>query len=243
MTRGIIFFIFQIIHNFFKDYSINSLNVKNETKILYFYGFASIFGPATGSLLGGLICNKLGGYESKNSIIVPIIFGIFASVSIFLLTHITNFNAFSISLCIFFFSSGAILPTIAGYIISSIKREYKAIGSSLDMLITTLLGKLPGPIIYGFLNDYFKSSDNKLAWKITLYYFYIGFIFMLLACFAVGSQDDDEYDKENTFKKKVKMSDKVYIGIGNNNIDMVYAEKPYPEIISSEQEMEYIISE
>ena len=243
LTRGIIFFIFQIIHNFFKDYSINSLNVKNETKILYFYGFASIFGPATGSLLGGLICNKLGGYESKNSIIVPIIFGIFASVSIFLLTHITNFNAFSISLCIFFFSSGAILPTIAGYIISSIKREYKAIGSSLDMLITTLLGKLPGPIIYGFLNDYFKSSDNKLAWKITLYYFYIGFIFMLLACFAVGSQDDDEYDKENTFKKKVKMSDKVYIGIGNNNIDMVYAEKPYPEIISSEQEMEYIISE
>jgi hypothetical protein len=111
------------------------------------------------------------------------------------------------------------------------------------MLITTLLGKLPGPIIYGFLNDYFKSSDNKLAWKITLYYFYIGFIFMLLACFAVGSQDDDEYNKENTFKKKVKMSDKVYIGIGNNNIDMVYAEKPYPEIISSEQEMEYFISE
>ena len=243
ITRGIIFFIFQIIHNFFKDYSINGLNVKNETQILYFYGFASIFGPATGSLLGGLICNKFGGYESKNSIIVPIIFGIFASVSIFLLTHITNFYAFSISLCVFFFSSGAILPTIAGYIISSIKGEYKGIGSSLDMLITTLLGKLPGPIIYGFLNDYFKASDNKLAWKISLCYFYIGFIFMLMACFSVGSKDDD-YDKGRTFKKKGKMSDKVYAGIGNNNVDMVYVQKPYPELINSEQqELEYMVTE
>ena len=239
VTRGIIFFIFQIIHNFYKDYSINSLNVKNEKQILYFYGFASVFGPATGSLLGGLICNKLGGYESKNSIIVPIIFGIFANVSIFLLTHITNFNAFNISLYAFFFSSGAILPTIAGYIISSLKREYKGIGSSLDMLITTLLGKLPGPIIYGFLNDYFKNRDNKLAWKITLWYFYIGFIFMLMACCSVGSKDD-EYDKGGSYKKKVKMSDKIYAGIGNNNYDMVYAEKPYPELRNSEQqEMEY----
>jgi hypothetical protein len=36
------------------------------------------------------------------------------------------------------------------------------------------------------------------------------------------------------------MSDKIYAGIGNNNYDMVYAEKPYPELRNSEQqEMEY----
>ena len=233
ITRGITFFIFQIIHNFFKDYSINSLKIKNEKQILYFYGFASLFGPASGSLLGGLICTKLGGYESKNSIIVPIIFGIFANVSIFLLTHITNFNAFSISLFAFFFSSGAILPTIAGYIISSVKKEEKAIGSGFDMLITTLLGKLPGPIIYGLLNDYFKSHDNKLAWKITLCYFYIGFIFMLMACYSVGSKEDEQ---KTILKKKHKMSDKVYAEIGNNNFDMVYAQKAYPQLRFSEQQ-------
>ena len=101
------------------------------------------------------------------------------------------------------------------------------------MLITTLLGKLPGPIVYGLLNDYFKSHDNKLAWKITLCYFYIGFIFMLMACYSVGSKEDEQ---KKTFKRKKKMSGKVYAEIGNNNFDMVYAQKPYPQLILSEQQ-------
>ena len=32
------------------------------------------------------------------------------------------------------------------------------------------------------------------------------------------------------------MSGKVYAEIGNNNFDMVYAQKPYPQLILSEQQ-------
>jgi MFS family permease len=239
LTRAIIFFTFQIIHNFFKDYALNGLKIKDEKQILYYYGFASILGPAIGSLLGGIICNKLGGYESKNSILVPIIFGILANISIFSLINITKFTLLSLSLCAFFFSSGAILPTIAGYIIFSVRKENKGIGSSFDMLLTTLLGKLPGPIFYGLLNDKLKNFDNRLAWKISLGYFYIGFIFMIFACFSVGNKPDRYSLRTPLFKrKKKKIKEKMFAEIGNNNVDLIFAEKPMPKLRVSDQQLE-----
>ena len=239
LTRAIIFFTFQIIHNFFKDYALNGLKIKDEKQILYYYGFASILGPAIGSLLGGIICNKLGGYESKNSILVPIIFGILANISIFSLINITKFTLLSLSLCAFFFSSGAILPTIAGYIISSVRKENKGIGSSFDMLLTTLLGKLPGPIFYGLLNDKLKNFDSRLAWKISLGYFYIGFIFMIFACFSVGNKPDRYSLRTPLFKrKKKKIKEKMFAEIGNNNVDLIFAEKPMPKLRVSDQQLE-----
>jgi len=241
ISRSIIFFTFQIIHNFFKDYIINGLKINKEKEILYHYSLSSIFAPALGSLIGGLICNKIGGYESKNSIFIPLIFGIFANFSIFFLIKITKLNFLSISLFSFFFSSSAFLPIISGYIISSVKRENKGIGSSFDMLLTTLLGKLPGPIIYGFLNDKFKNKDLKLAWKICLSYFFIGFIFIVFLCISVGSKPKRQSLRNPFFKKKKKkIKEKMFVEIGNNNVDLIFAQKAVPEVRFSEQQLEVV---
>ncbi len=241
ILRSILFFTFQIIHNFFKDYIINGLKIKKEKEILYYYSFSSIFGPALGSLVGGLICNKIGGYESKKSLFIPLIFGIFANISIFLLIKITKLNILSISLCSFFFSSGAFLPIISGYIIYSVKRENKGIGSTFDMLLTTLFGKLPGPIIYGLLNDKFKNKDLKLAWKICLSYFYVGFIFIIFLCISVGSKPKRQSLRNPFFKKKKKkIKEKMFVEIGNNNVDLIFAQKAIPEVRFSEQQLEVV---
>lgn len=53
----------------------------------------------------------------------------------------------------------------------------------MNLLITTLLGNLPGPICYGFINDKFKATNPKFAWKCTIFYFFIGFGSILLACY------------------------------------------------------------
>lgn len=88
----------------------------------------------------------------------------------------------SIGLFSFFFNASAILPTIVGYIISSVPKEHKGAASSLNMLITTLLGNLPGPIVYGFINDKMGETDPTFAWKCVISYYYLGFSIMLIAC-------------------------------------------------------------
>ena len=80
-----------------------------------------------------------------------------------------------IGLFLFFFFASALLPIIGGYIVSSIPREHKGAGSSLNLLITNLLGNLPGPILYGFLKDTFKDTNPRLPWKIIIHMFTFGF--------------------------------------------------------------------
>ena len=107
------------------------------------------------------------------------------------------------------------------------------------MLLTTLLGKLPGPIFYGLLNDKLKNFDSRLAWKISLGYFYIGFIFMIFACFSVGNKPDRYSLRTPLFKrKKKKIKEKMFAEIGNNNVDLIFAEKPMPKLRVSDQQLE-----
>ena len=81
-----------------------------------------------------------------------------------------------IGLFLFFFFASALLPIIGGYVVSSIPREHKGAGSSLNLLITNLLGNLPGPILYGFLKDNFRDTNPRLPWKIIIHMFTFGFL-------------------------------------------------------------------
>ena len=99
---------------------------------------ASVFGPTLGGSFGGLVSTRLGGYEDKKSVWVCIGFGLLTLGAVFPLAFAQDIYIFSISLFCFFFCASAILPTIVGYIISSVPKEHKGAGSSLNMLITTL---------------------------------------------------------------------------------------------------------
>ena len=181
-VRANLLFIFQVIHLFITDYVTNGLKVDNKKQILAYYGSASIFGPTLGGAFGGLVSTKAGGYESKKSVFVVIGFGIATLCAAVPLATASNMVIFAMSLFSFFFCASAILPTIVGYIISSIPKKHKGAGSSLNLLISTLVGNLPGPIIYGFINDRFKATQPTLAWKCTIGYYLLGFVSILLAC-------------------------------------------------------------
>ena len=144
-TRANLLFIFQVIHLFITDYANNGLKVDDTKILLKYYGSASVFGPILGGSFGGLVSTRLGGYEDKKSVWVCIGFGLLTLGAVFPLAFARDIYIFSISLFCFFFCASAILPTIVGYIISSVPKEHKGAGSSLNMLITTLCGNLPGP--------------------------------------------------------------------------------------------------
>ena len=244
LSRACLFFLFKIIHVFLKKYTFEALNYNNEITFFYYYSLTTILAPSLGSLIGGAICNKfLGGYESKKSIWIILFFGTIAVFFITLARISIDFNYLIIYIFGYFFSVSAFLPTISGYIINSLHKELKGFGSSFDSLITNILGKLPSPIIYGIINDRHKKEEPKYAWNKSLMVYYLGTIFIYLACFFKWKLND-----KNKKKVKGKSNDVVEQTMKDytlNRSSLLRADKPVPKydknaIDSSPVELDYV---
>ena len=177
-------FCFQVIHLNITSYVIDDLKMPEEektTKFLPLYGSASVFGPFTGGMFGGLCVSFVGGYEKKKSALFLAGFAFITLLSSFIVIYSNSAVFMCIGLFLFFFFASALLPIIGGYIVSSIPKQHKGAGSSLNLLITNIFGNLPGPILYGFLKDKFKDTNPRLPWKIIIHMFILGF------CASLGS--------------------------------------------------------
>ena len=70
------------------------------------------------------------------------------------------------------------------------------------MIVSTFLGKIPGPIIYGALEDKLSEKDPSLAWKYSLSYYYIGLLIVFILCYFKYKEEV----KENASKVKIRDS-------------------------------------
>lgn len=176
-------FILQIVHSYLKQYQQHSLEEVNEDLIVLFYSISSLGSTAVGGLLGGIITKKLGGYESKKSTYIVIIPEILTAATISFLAFAKNFYIYNINLILFFCFISIGSPVIQGYLIKTIPKSIKGIGVGLDMIVSTFLGKIPGPVIYGALEDKYLNENRALAWQICMCYFYVGVIIVFILCY------------------------------------------------------------
>ena len=200
-ARANLLFIFQVIHLFIKDYATNGLKHDNKMELLYYYGLATTFGPTAGGMIGGALCNFLtGGYEYKNSAFFVVGCACFCVCAIFPLAFASNLILFCGSIFILFFFASALLPIVSGYVIGAIPLHLKGSGSSLNLLFSNLCGNLPGPVVYGFINDRMKATNPRFAWKCVMFYYFVGFAATLLGCsfrYRDLSRKEEEKKKAN----------------------------------------------
>ena len=203
-------FCFQVIHLNITSYVIDDLKMPEEektTKFLPLYGGASVLGPFTGGMFGGLCVSFAGGYENKKSAFFLAGFALITLFSSFVVIYSNSAVFMCVGLFLFFFFASALLPIIGGYIVSSIPKQHKGAGSSLNLLITNLLGNLPGPILYGFLKDKFKDTNPRLPWKIIIHMFILGFCASLVSAYfryIQLSKIEEEEKKEKEGGEELK---------------------------------------
>ena len=230
IKRSINTFIFQIIHSYLKPYQETIFQGCDEKLIVLFYNLANLVATMIGGLIGGILTKKVGGYESKKSILIFLISEIITVINIFFLSFTSNFYIYNINLLIFFFFISASSPIILGYIIITIPKQIKGIGIGLDMIVSTFLGKIPGPIIYGALEDKYSEKNPSFAWKLSLSYYYIGvLIVLILCCFKYK-----EEIKENANKVKMheRFIDIAAISSGSDSNDHFKLSNPAPKVRS-----------
>ena len=205
IKRSIITFILQIVHSYLKQYQEKYFIPKNSTEdeknklinlIVLFYNISTLASTAIGGLLSGIITKKLGGYENKKSIYVVIIPDIITSISVGFLAFSSNFYMYNINLIIFFCFISMGNPVLQGYLIKAIPKQIKGIGVGLDMLVSTFLGKIIAPVIYGSIVDKYEKENYALAWQICLCYFFVGdilaFILGIFKCREKYEKDENE---------------------------------------------------
>ena len=223
IAKAIIFFVHEIVYIFFKIYAFEALHYDDEIKFFYYYSITTIAAPSLGGLIGGAICNKFfGGYESKKSIWIIISFGTLSVLFISVVRVVIQFNKLMIFIFGYFFSSSAFLPTLSGYIINSLNKDLKGFGSSFDNLITNIF-VLTSPILYGLLNDKYKSVDPKFAWNKSLLIYYFETIFIYLACFFKWQTNNKKVKVKSIVKKTMKDAYKL------SRSSLVRADKPKPK--------------
>ena len=205
-TRASVSFIFDISHLFIKDYVQNGLGETNQLLLLSYYSLASGIGPSVGGAIGGLIVTHVGGYEHKNSCKVISIFSFCTLITTYFLCFTDRLFTFCLSLFSFYATAYMFYPIITGYAVNSLNSKQKGTGYSFTILICTICGNFPGPLYYGIINDKFKQTNPRLAWRCSIFYYILGFTLLQFACYFrykdLAKKEEEEKNKKSEEEMK-----------------------------------------
>ena len=150
-----IFFILSGLQFWVNDFFENVLDIKDKKKRLLSFviiiAFTAIFGPIT----GGIIMQKLGGYESKKVMYLPFICCIISLFCSNMMLLCNNKYYILFLFQIYLFSGCIIIPCLNGILISSMSKELAGSVSAISNLLYNILGRLAGPSFYGIVRSFF----------------------------------------------------------------------------------------
>jgi hypothetical protein len=138
-------------------------------KVFTYYALTSISAPVLGVLAGGAIIHHFGGYESPHALKITCLSSLGALLSAIPVPFLDNFYLFQSLLWLLLFFGGFIVPIVTGIILVSVKPNERTVANSLANLSYNLLGYLPAPFLYGFVEG--LSGHNQSRYGITLLMF------------------------------------------------------------------------
>ena len=205
ISNTVAFFGMRVIQYYADKYMEKVLKISENIKhILYI--IICITGPIVGNIIFGIICTKIGGYVSKNGMILILVLNIVASISSTFITITLN-PALSLIFCwLYLFSYASSVPLQGGLIIASLPKKLKSNGFALNMFLLNFIGSFPSSYVYSLISDaldkHYPDEEGKkyrTAMTITMAYNYVG---LILACvagifrFRIEGQLDNENEED-----------------------------------------------
>ena len=154
--------------------------------------------PFIGAEISGFFTSRVGGYKSKNSLYMLLMFYIMA-VGLFTPgPFCTVWWHFLIFAGLFQVFGSAVLPSIGGIMNGAILESQKGSSSMINSFFSAIFATVPAPIIYGLVNDKMKDYDTHFCMKMFMAYGWLGVLMVLLAiCFKKDS-GEPLLDKKET---------------------------------------------
>jgi MFS family permease len=155
LTFSVLVFVSTGIQFWLTDYFINVLKV-NQTTVNIGYVTISITAPTIGTVFGGFILHRVGGYESPYCIYFVNALCCVGMFSACIIPFVDTFIYAAILLWGVLFFGGAMVPGLSGLILSSVRPELRSFGNSNAETLKNLLGYFPSPFLYGFVTSFTK---------------------------------------------------------------------------------------
>ena len=220
------------------DYLENILEEKNSYKRLYSYIIIIVIGPIIGMALGGFIGSLTGGYEKKQSVLAIFILQTISSIISVFVPMSNTIYYFVLYLSLFNTFMASVVPVNTGLILWSMPKNMKGFGNGISNIITTILGKLPAPFLYGYLQFKFINFNKKIGMIFLMSVSFIGSICLLIATifrFKDYSLEIEKNIEDNKINKKQTLTESFRKSISNEVISSVFNSetKTYNEDVKS----------
>ena len=182
--RSLIYGVNTAFHFWIADYMRTVLDINSPSTIFFSYTIIALAGPIGGVLCNAIINPWMGGYESSKS-----------SYALLFLHLISCVFGVAFPL---FMGLYPMLSILQGVIVSSIPPRLKSTGFSLTNIVTMLVTSGPSPVLYGYVNDKYKTYYKPLAMLCTMLgcVACIPFFFLLICLRARTFKKDKLLDKK-----------------------------------------------
>ena len=207
------------------DYLENILGEKNSYKKLYSYIIIIVIGPIIGMAIGGFIGSLTGGYEKKQSVLAIFILQIITSILSVFVPLANRIYFFVLYLSLFTTFLASVVPVNTGLILWTMPKNMKGFGNGISNLITTFLGKLPAPFLYGYLQFKFINFHKRIGMIFLMSFSFVGAICLGFATIFRYKDNYSEIEKafENSKKdNKVTLKERFRKSINNEVISSVF---------------------
>ena len=184
------------------DYLENILGEKNSYKRLYSYIIIIVIGPIIGMSIGGFIGSLTGGYEKKQSVLAIFVLQIITSILSVFVPLANKIYFFVLYLSLFTTFMASVVPVNTGLILWTMPKNMKGFGNGISNLITTFLGKLPAPFLYGYLQFKFINFDKRIGMIFLMSFSFLGAICLGFATIFRYKDNYSEIEKTIEDSKK-----------------------------------------
>lgn len=207
------------------DYLENCIGITSSFTKLYSYIIIIVAGPISGMILGGFIGSLTGGYEKKQSVLTICIFQLVSAGIGFLVPTTNNVKFFVLFLSLFNAFMSATVPINTGLILWTMPKNLKGFGNGIGNLITTFIGKLPAPFIYGLLQQKFSNIYKKMGMLVLMSFGTVGEICLIIATIIRYKDKSTELKKqmeESKIHQSYKEEENIRNTINRNTISTIF---------------------
>ena len=159
-----LFYVVTGIQYWLPNYLATVIKVTDATTVSLYFVFTTLSAPIGGVIVGGIITQSFGGYNTEKAMKMQCLMGACAVICALPIPFFDNFYYVGMLFWGVLFFGGFVLPPVTGIMIDSVKADQRASANSIANLTYNLLGYFPAAQVYGYIAGLTEKYNWNSKW-------------------------------------------------------------------------------
>jgi len=189
------------------DYMKGELNGKPEIVDLIFL-ICILTAPFVGSILGGVLTTKLGGYTTNGAFILVLCIYLLLLVACLPISFVNSIYLFGSCLWLVVFVFGFTEPILTGIMLNMVSPPERSTAISVTIFLQMIFGLLPAPYVYGLIFSATRETPPRYAMMFISFTTVIGGVALIMSYFLknVSARKNQERMKKKLERSQMNLT-------------------------------------